>query len=104
MTKRLLGAVALLMFVTSLIPQTASAIPAFARKYNFSCTTCHAPFPRLKDYGEEFAGAGFRLPPGEEPKRAYRDTGDELLTLQRDVPAAIARSRRPVNEWTMSLR
>lgn len=81
---------ALLMIVAgSFLAEDAAAIPAFARKYNFSCTTCHAPFPRLKDYGAEFAGNGFRLPEGEEPARAYRDTGDETLTLQRDLPAAI---------------
>jgi len=66
----------------------ADAIPAFARKYGFSCTTCHAPFPRLKPYGEEFAARGFRLPPGEEPARATRDTGDPLLQLSRDFPIA----------------
>ena len=31
------------------------AIPAFARKYKMSCKTCHAPIPRLKAYGDEFA-------------------------------------------------
>ena len=25
----------------------ADAIPAFARKYQLSCSTCHAPTPRL---------------------------------------------------------
>jgi hypothetical protein len=39
----------------------ALAIPAFARKYDMSCTTCHAPFPKLKPFGEEFAGNGFQL-------------------------------------------
>ena len=37
------------------------AIPAFARKYNMSCKTCHSPFPTLKAYGDEFAGNGFQL-------------------------------------------
>ena len=39
----------------------AEAIPAFARKYQFSCSTCHAPAPRLKPFGEAFAARGFRL-------------------------------------------
>ncbi len=38
----------------------SDAIPAFARKYQFSCSTCHAPAPRLKPFGEEFAARGFR--------------------------------------------
>jgi len=45
----------------------AAAIPAFARKYRISCTTCHAPAPRLKAFGEEFAGRGFRMEEAQEP-------------------------------------
>jgi hypothetical protein len=69
--------------------ENARAIPAFARKYKFSCTTCHGPAPRLKDFGGDFADNGFQLPSGEEPKRAFRDTGDELLTLQTNLPLAV---------------
>lgn len=72
-----------------LAPAPADAIPAFARRYRFSCTTCHAPFPRLKPYGEEFAGRGFALEPGAEPARATIDVGDPLLGLARDFPVAI---------------
>ncbi|MFC1564676.1 hypothetical protein ACFL6G_07045 [candidate division KSB1 bacterium] len=64
-------------------------IPAFARKYNFSCSTCHDPFPRLKEYGEEFAGNGFALADQEEPPRAFRNTGDDRLTLMRELPLGI---------------
>jgi hypothetical protein len=68
----------------------ASAIPAFARKYQFSCSTCHAPFPRLKPYGEDFAARGFRMErPESEPPRASWDTGDPLLLLNRDLPLAL---------------
>lgn len=67
---------------------TSYAIPAFARKYKISCTTCHAPFPRLKAYGEEFAGNGFALPEGEKD-RDYVDGGDDLLYLNRDFPLAV---------------
>jgi len=66
------------------------AIPAFARKYKFSCTTCHSPFPRLKAFGEEFAGRGFRMDdPSKEPTRATYDVGDPLLKLVRELPLAI---------------
>ena len=72
------------------LPAPADAIPAFARRYQFSCTTCHAPFPRLKPYGNEFAGRGFRLEdPSQEPARATYDTGDPLLKLSRDLPLAV---------------
>lgn len=68
--------------------ETAFAIPAFARKYNLSCSTCHAPAPRLNAFGEEFAGNGFVMK-DNEPKRAALDTGDELLLLQRELPLAV---------------
>ena len=66
------------------------AIPAFARKYQFSCSTCHAPAPRLKPFGEEFAARGFRLEdPSQEPPRATYDVGDPTLRLMRELPLAI---------------
>ncbi len=69
-------------------PDTAEAIPAFARKYQMSCTTCHAPFPRLKPYGDEFAGNGFNLSDKEAP-RYFINTGDKYLDLLRELPLAI---------------
>ncbi len=70
-----------------LISWTLRAIPAFARKYGFSCAVCHAPFPHLKEFGEEFAERGFTIE--NEPKRATKKTGDPLLLLQRDLPIAL---------------
>jgi len=68
----------------------SDAIPAFARKYQFSCSTCHAPAPRLKPFGEEFAARGFRLEdPSQEPPRATYDVGDPTLKLMREVPLAV---------------
>lgn len=67
--------------------ERAEAMPGFARKYKFSCTTCHAPPPRLKPYGEDFAARGFRLEdPAQEPARATYDVGDPLLQLNRVFP------------------
>lgn len=69
--------------------RSAEAIPAFARKYRLSCSTCHVAVPKLKSYGEDFAANGFLLPDGNEPVRAYIDTGDETLMLQRELPVAV---------------
>ncbi|MBD3219213.1 MAG: hypothetical protein GF310_13135 [candidate division Zixibacteria bacterium] len=68
--------------------ETSKAIPAFARKYRMSCTTCHAPFPKLKPYGDDFAGNGFVLTDQEAP-RYFVETGDEKLDLIRDFPIAV---------------
>ena len=41
---------------------TASAVPAFARKYQTSCQTCHVVFPKLNAFGEAFRLRGYRMP------------------------------------------
>jgi len=80
----LLGAAFLL-----LMPQEqASAIPAFARKYQISCQVCHTPaMPRLKAFGDDFAGDGFRMTEYESP-RHFVQTGDDRLSLFRELPLA----------------
>lgn len=93
MKRHRLAFLAILIVVTIIaasISQQTDAIPAFARRYQFSCSTCHGPFPRLKPYGEEFAGRGFRLEdPSKEPSRATYDVGDSTLKLFRDIPIAM---------------
>ena len=87
----------LLLFVAALLllPQSAAAIPAFARKYEFSCRTCHAPaYPELNAFGRRFQESGFQLPEGAE--RPYREkssiasaTLGERMGLLRVVPIAL---------------
>jgi hypothetical protein len=43
-------------------PGAAHAIPAFARKYETSCLTCHSVYPRLTPFGEAFRRNGYRFP------------------------------------------
>jgi hypothetical protein len=40
----------------------ASAIPAFARKYETSCQTCHIAYPKLNSFGEAFRLLGYKMP------------------------------------------
>jgi len=47
------------------VPKT-SAIPAFSRKYQTSCTTCHNNYPELNDFGEAFKKNGFKFPMDDE--------------------------------------
>ena len=70
------------------LPGEAEAIPAFARKYRVTCTLCHAPFPRLNAFGEQFAGNGFQFARGEVPLDTVF-TGDPGLRLLKDVPLAV---------------
>lgn len=65
------------------------AIPAFARKYQLSCQVCHSPvMPRLKAFGDEFAGNGFRMTEYDAP-RYFIPVGDDKLSLLRELPLAI---------------
>jgi len=72
--------------VVSIIPTTAEAIPSFARKYNISCNTCHAAFPRLNEFGEQFAADNLRMP---NWKDNTLDTGDDMLALPNSLPLAL---------------
>jgi hypothetical protein len=45
---------------------TALAIPAFARKYQTSCATCHNNYPELNDFGEAFKKNGFKFPKDDD--------------------------------------
>jgi hypothetical protein len=76
-----------LIFCILLLARFSVAIPAFARKYGYSCSICHAPVPHLKAFGEEFMDNGYRIP-DKEPPRATIDTGDPILLLQRELPLA----------------
>lgn len=86
--KKIFTLTILTFIITSVIANDLFAIPAFARKYNMSCKTCHSPFPALKPYGNEFAGNGFQLKDQDAP-RYYVETGDPELSLVRDLPLAL---------------
>lgn len=57
--------VATLLWVLASTPQ-ASAIPAFSRKYQTSCNTCHSNYPELNDFGETFKKNGFKFPKDDD--------------------------------------
>lgn len=79
----------IVLFIFTLVYTTVSnAIPAFARRYKVSCTTCHSPIPRLKPYGDEFAGNGFIIPE-DENARDYVTAGDDMLWLNKTFPLAV---------------
>ena len=69
-------------------PGRPKPFPPSPARYKLSCTTCHAPFPRLKAFGEEFAGNGFIIPE-EEKDRDFISAGDDLLKLNKTFPIAV---------------
>lgn len=55
---------AILIFL-ALVP-SGKAIPAFSRKYQTSCTTCHNNYPELNDFGWAFKKNGFKFPKDDD--------------------------------------
>lgn len=52
----------LLLFTCLLLPQSAEAIPGFARQMGMECSACHAQnMPMLNRFGREFARSGFTM-------------------------------------------
>ena len=59
-------AVVIVLWVVLGSAPKSSAIPAFSRKYQTSCTTCHSNYPELNDFGEAFKKNGFKFPKDDE--------------------------------------
>src|SRR6201997_2867230 len=53
------------VLLLAMVP-SGRAIPAFSRKYQTSCTTCHSNYPELNDFGEAFKKNGFKFPKDDE--------------------------------------
>ena len=62
---RFLPSIGMLVWMSVTAPR-ASAIPAFSRKYQTSCSTCHSDYPELNDFGEAFKKNGFKFPKDDE--------------------------------------
>ncbi|MFZ1918674.1 MAG: hypothetical protein WAU58_13950 [Terriglobales bacterium] len=57
----LLAAAFALAFLIIGTSQSASAIPAFARKYGLRCSACHESWPMLNFFGQKFKDNGYQL-------------------------------------------
>jgi hypothetical protein len=75
-----------MLILITLIPAKSDAMPVFARKYDMSCITCHAAFPKLNEFGEQFAADNMRLP---NWKDTTKSGGDDMLALPDTVPLAL---------------
>ncbi len=65
----------LVLVVLVFSTRRASAIPAFARRYETACTTCHVLPPKLNAFGVAFKNNGYRM-----------SDDDEKFIKQPDVP------------------
>jgi len=85
LTHSLPGCLCLTLFL-GLWPAASQAIPAFARKYDLTCGTCHAAFPRLNAFGKQFMASNYRLPNWKDNTVSG---GDDMLALPKSVPLAL---------------
>jgi hypothetical protein len=65
------------------------AIPAFARKYETSCSTCHYAFPKLNAFGKVFKNNGYRYPVDEEGMRKEEPISLGAEAYKKVFPKAI---------------
>lgn len=56
------GALAASILSLFVMPDPAHAIPAFARKHNINCNTCHTAPPILNHFGQRYLENGYQLP------------------------------------------
>jgi hypothetical protein len=121
----LAAALAVLVAVLAYAP-SSWAIPAFARRYETSCSTCHTQFPNLNAFGEAFRRNGYQFPAGadadaikqrpmtlvSEARRDLFPRSDWPTDLARNPPLALVldglvpmfpdASTRPVGEQAVS--
>lgn len=75
MSKTAVGWCGLLLL---LLPSQLLAVPAFSRRYETSCATCHMAFPRLNAVGESFRLNGYRFVNDEQYRKIQPvELGDE---------------------------
>ena len=90
----ILSSLTVLLFLF-LHPPSASAIPAFARKYQTTCQTCHIGFPKLNAFGEAFRLNGYRMPKETEDQIKMKPVSLGADAYKRMWPRAIYPSDLP---------
>ena len=73
---------------------SASAIPAFARKYDKQCSSCHTAYPQLNAVGREFKEAGYRF--ANDSEKA--DKVSDFLYLDDTFPVSGVIVSRPYDK------
>jgi hypothetical protein len=75
----------------------AGAVPAFSRKYQTSCQTCHVIFPKLNPFGQAFRLNGYQMPAetAEQVKQPPVSLGAEAY--KRMWPGVVYPSDLPSN-------
>ncbi|MFV2056256.1 MAG: hypothetical protein ACC707_07290 [Thiohalomonadales bacterium] len=76
----------LLFLILIFTVSSASAVPAFARKYQANCSLCHSNEPRLTPFGQRFLENGYQFPSttdGNETSKLVFDGEQGPVTLDK---------------------
>lgn len=110
-TKRVV-AFGLCAFGSLLVVMESSALPAFARKYQTSCVTCHEAFPTLNAIGESFRLNGFAFvddelyikeEPVEMGDEAYKRLWPKQAVWPSDIPAFAPLSMKLTSDFEVDI-
>ncbi len=80
--------------VMTLAPDTANAVPAFARKHDLACSACHTAWPLLNSKGRAFKENGYRL----TRKETQLQDITEYLEWGEKLPLAVIVKARPFDK------
>ncbi len=75
----------------------AGAVPAFSRKYQTSCQTCHTIFPKLNPFGQAFRLNGYHLPKETEEQIKQKPVSLGAEAYERIWPEMVYPSDLPGN-------
>ena len=84
----------LIVFIAISFPTNSDAIPAFARKTNMACSTCHTAWPALNAFGRQYKEHGYRLGHLEAPNKTI--TKD--LKWDENLPLSVMLVGRPYDK------
>lgn len=91
---RLIYIMFLTVFSLTLFPTTSEAIPAFARKTNMTCSTCHTAWPALNAFGRQYKEHGYRLGHLEAPNKII----SKDLKWNESLPISVMLVARPYDK------
>lgn len=75
--------------------EPAWAIPAFARDYGVSCSSCHVSITRRNEFGDAFRKAGYHWP-GAAERELAQGGDDEITGLGASLFATVLPAQLPV--------
>lgn len=84
----------LTVFVAVLFPSVSEAIPAFARKTNMTCSTCHTAWPALNAFGRQYKEHGYRIGHLEPPTKVI----SKDLKWNESLPVSVLLVSRPYDK------